>query len=113
MLYISYYEEIHMTKMEMIMMGKIKDLLGDMDVEEFEVRRRSVLDKVKDLNVDEFIGLCCEDVTAFYDCWLEIGGRYIAGKHMITHYGGRILIDEVDDFIHHLLKRFIGWLESF
>jgi hypothetical protein len=95
-------------------MSNMKNLLGDMDFEEFEAKRKSVMDKVKGLNIKEFYELKCDDTSKFYDYWLEIGGRQIANKRVLSQYGGVITtIEELDEYTQYLLKRFIGWLESF
>lgn len=113
MLYIAYNEEIHTFK-EMDIMSNMKNLLGDMDFEEFEVKREQVLNKVKGLKITEFLELNCNDISTFYDYWLNIGGTAIASKRVRSHYGGILTtIEEVDEYCAYLLERFIGWLESF
>jgi hypothetical protein len=98
----------------MSMMSNMKNLLGDMDFEEFEVKREQVLDKVKGMSSIEFIELHCDDVTTFYDYWLEIGGKAIANKRLKTHHKGIITtIGEFDEYAQYLLDRFVGWIESF
>jgi hypothetical protein len=94
-------------------MSNIKNLLGDMDFEEFGVKRKSVLDKVKALEINEFNDLCCDDTATFYDYWLEIGGKGIAYERVQNHYGGQVTLEQVDEFAQYLLDRFIGWLKSF
>jgi hypothetical protein len=95
-------------------MSNMKNLLGDMDFEKFEEKRELVIDKVKGLNIYEFMELNCDDVQTFYDYWLEIGGKGIANKRVKSHYGGTITsIREFDEYTQYLLSRFVSWLESF
>lgn len=94
-------------------MSGMKNLLGDMDFEEFLASRKLVLEKVKGLEVNEFIEVSCDTVEMFYDYWLDIGGRCIAQARMYNHYDGRISMEQVDEFIEYMIKRFIDWLENF
>jgi hypothetical protein len=97
----------------MIQMSEMKNVLGDMDFEEFLASRKLVLEKVKGVDLNEFLNISCDTVDKFYDYWLDIGGRCIAEARMHNHYNGRIVVDQVDEFAQYLLSRFVDWLENF
>lgn len=95
-------------------MSKVKSLMGDMEFEEFLAKRKWVLDRIKGLDVNRFNDISCDIINTFYNCWLDMGGRLMAGARMYNYYGGRVTtVEQVDEFAQYLLDKFIDWLESF
>lgn len=96
------------------MMSNMKNLLGDMDFEEFLAKRELVLEKVSSMDLNGFYDISCDIVGMFYDYWLEIGGRCIANERVRKQYGGVITtIEELDEYTQYLVERFVDWLKSF
>lgn len=95
-------------------MSNIKNLLGDMTLEEFEVKRKTVLEKIRNLrDSDENVEMD-SDARNLYDIWLEVQGRDFAQK-WVKYNGtnGHINQEQVIELAEELINKFIEWLEIY
>jgi hypothetical protein len=95
-------------------MSNMKEVLGDMTLEEFEAKRKLVLEKLKDISFYEIDEEYCADARDLYDCWLEIQGKEYTQK-WVKYNGtnGQINTEQVNVLIKELIFKFKKWLESF
>jgi hypothetical protein len=92
-------------------MANMKDLLGDMDFEEFEVMRKSVLQKMKRANW-KLLTESDNETKTIYNYWLEIGGKELI-KNWVNDHGSHMTEVRVLEGISYIVGAFISWLESF
>lgn len=93
-------------------MSKIKDLLGDMTLEEFEVKRKAVLSTLGESDDwVESMATCLWNSCGLYDMWLGIEGRAFAIERQMS-YGDNITTDQLDDYTRSLVGKFKEWLEK-
>jgi hypothetical protein len=93
-------------------MSKMKDLLGDMTLEEFEVIRKTVLEEVKKL-YDSKIVKVSPEALKLYDYWLELHGKQYA-QQWVKYNGsdGHINHEQVLVLISEMFGKFEKWLEE-
>lgn len=96
----------------MIRMASMKNLLGDMDFEEFEVTCRTVLEKLTSMDVEMANEPYHEEARKLFNYWIEIGGRELIQK-WVRDRGGYILELNVEECMTYMYDSWIGWLEGF
>jgi phosphopantothenoylcysteine synthetase/decarboxylase len=105
------HNERYINLREMFEMAGFKNLLGDILFEEFEDLCKTVLDSLKESDINKFDENMDDETNKLYDYWLEIGGKELARK-WVNDNGGTIIIVRKDEFRQYLIAAFIGWLEG-
>lgn len=99
-------------------MSNMKNILGDMTLEEFEVKRKTVLEKFEGAKIEDHLDKLIgeEDEIEMFDdlyfIWLNVEGTEFANKRMQEDYGGHINIEQFFEYAQGLHDRFIEWLKS-
>lgn len=92
-------------------MSNIKDLFGDISLEEFEEKRKTVLFEIRKL-YDEDVKLS-SDTHIMYDYWLKLHGIKYAQKWV--KYNGtnnQINHEQVIVFIDEMFDKFTKWVNE-
>ena len=95
----------------MILVSNIKNLLGDMDFEEFEELREAVLNEIKDTDMSNIIELCCTEGNVLYKFWMQLDGQTLLKQWLFDH---KDVSDKVYymDLMRYLSNNFVEWLEG-
>ena len=92
-------------------MSSIKDLLGDMTLEEFEVKRKDAVTKLKGVALEDMGGEEYKDVKELYSCWIALEGKQLT-QQWVKDRGGSITTVQLDELVLYSINEFIGWLDS-
>jgi transketolase len=101
-----------LNQKEMFYMSGMKDLLGDMTLEEFEVMRKTVLEQIEKLYDSNDVEIS-SDARKLYDYWLELQGKEYAQK-WVKYNGsnGHINHEQVNVLITEMFNKFEKWLDE-
>lgn len=93
-------------------MSAVKEILGDMTLEEIEALRNETLDKFKGADANKIIELCYSNTHVMYNCWLLIHGKTLANKWVLERGGYITSEEQIMDMIQYLGNSFVEWLED-
>lgn len=92
-------------------MANMKDLLGEMTLEEFEAKGESIFAETKTVCENSFVKSYSKEARRLYNIWLKDQGTELL-KNTIAKYDRDMLEENIDMLVQFMMENFIIWLEE-